>query len=351
MTAKQSTSFRPSLEPLEDRTVLASGLKATLSQGVLTIMGTNYADTIRVRQHGSQVTIDGFRDSIDVSRIKKIAINAGGGNDKVEVNLSPQMTVKTFVNGGTGTDSLTYPQGTKFGAVQGLERYYYGPGATGQTGGSTGGSTGGTTNGQNQKPGWYFETKSGMVGGANEQFGPYQSRQDAESALRRRLEIFQGDRRAITRDVYYFDGKSSGSTGGNTNPGNGSGSTAKRLPAIPSWFRDNGASVPYRELGLAVRLITGNPFAGYTAEMLGWAYKQYLDKTYGAAFRMHDWLYSKAYQNEVSAGRERVWIGMQDADKLLRDTIAAGGSAADKLHAKIVYHAISIGGVFFYGKS
>ena len=50
MDASPKRPFRPSVECLEDRTLAAAHVTASLSGGVLRIEGTNHADTIVVRQ-------------------------------------------------------------------------------------------------------------------------------------------------------------------------------------------------------------------------------------------------------------------------------------------------------------
>jgi hypothetical protein len=56
--------YRPGLDALETRNLLASSLTATLSSGLLTVEGTPGADTIHIRQSNNQISVDGVNISI-----------------------------------------------------------------------------------------------------------------------------------------------------------------------------------------------------------------------------------------------------------------------------------------------
>ena len=117
-TAKKNLRRRPgrsrrrlSFEGLEPRQVLAGGLTATLANGVLAITGTEQADTIVVRQIDNRLSIDGLSGSYAVNQVNRIAVNALGGDDVVNLDsgaLSGQqpITIPASVYGGWGNDKL-----------------------------------------------------------------------------------------------------------------------------------------------------------------------------------------------------------------------------------------------------
>lgn len=339
-------SFRPQVEALECRDLMSAGVTGTIGNGVLKLHGTSGNDSIVLRQSGNQVTIDGFSTALDARQIQRIEINAGAGNDTVELHLTPQLTARSYVNGGGGSDRLIYPKGASFGGVQGFESYSLGSGATGQTGGASGGGSTGT---QSQVSGWYFETKSMTVGGANVQFGPYQTRQEADNRLRSRLGLFGGDWRAITRDIYFVSGSSGGTNTGESNTGGASASGATKFKSnetissvrlqngivyitgsqgsklalnVNSLPRGNGASVPWQKFGSVGAMASGA------------AYKYYLDSRFPEAFRVHDYLYS-------IAGAE-TGLTKAQADTILYQMVAPQDAAS----AWIVYKA-----VYYFGDS
>eukprot|EP00913_Durusdinium_trenchii_P013335 g12516.t1 len=129
----------------------------------------------------------------------------------------------------------------------------------------------------------------------------------------------------------------------------------KRIPLVPSSFQDNGASVPYRELGetLLKYLPPKYKYLAPVAQALGKWYKQYLDKSYPNALRMHDYLYSRTYQSNMQAlgvpASQR--LTRADADALLKHDIASSGGRTDNVHATIVYTAVRIGGGNYYGRN
>jgi uncharacterized protein involved in tolerance to divalent cations len=99
-------------EGLENRQMLAGGLAASLAaNGVLSIAGTDLADTIVVRQINNRVLIDGLSTSYAVSQVNRIVVDARGGNDTVDLNsaaVSGQqpITIPATIYGGDGDDFL-----------------------------------------------------------------------------------------------------------------------------------------------------------------------------------------------------------------------------------------------------
>ena len=103
-----SSSTRPVLEGLEGRTLLA----ASLDGGILTVAGTDGADSITVGLNSAgtrySVNINGDAQTFNVSAVNKLVINAGAGNDKVQFNeRNGRLTVSPTIDGGDGNDRIT----------------------------------------------------------------------------------------------------------------------------------------------------------------------------------------------------------------------------------------------------
>ncbi len=104
MARKHDNTFRPQLENLEARRVPAA---VSLSHGVLTINGTDAADTAVVTQAHGRITVQlsgGVTevDSFKKSDVRLIVFNGGAGDD-VFVNLT---SVRALALGGPGNDVL-----------------------------------------------------------------------------------------------------------------------------------------------------------------------------------------------------------------------------------------------------
>src|SRR5947208_2823070 len=112
-TAKKP-SRRPTLEALESRELMAAGLTASLSNGLLYVEGTELADTIRVRQLSGQLSVDGVSistgsgavASVSMSAVRSIRVNALGGNDQVWLAYGSEHAIPGLVDGGAGDDFL-----------------------------------------------------------------------------------------------------------------------------------------------------------------------------------------------------------------------------------------------------
>src|SRR5262245_10458822 len=122
MTALQKNlAFRPSLDTLEDRSLLTT---ASWSAGVLTLTGTSGSDRIHVRALGSQVTVDGFTGSIPVTQVRQIQIDGKAGNDVIAVDMPATLAARTAVAGGDGRDSLVASSLARPGYYAGFETYF-----------------------------------------------------------------------------------------------------------------------------------------------------------------------------------------------------------------------------------
>ena len=88
-------------EVLEIRQVPAA--TAVLQAGVLTITGSNQDDNIVVTKTGTKLAVSGVTATFTASSVRSIVVNAGGGDDTVDLTA---VSVPTKVSGGTGNDSL-----------------------------------------------------------------------------------------------------------------------------------------------------------------------------------------------------------------------------------------------------
>jgi uncharacterized protein YkwD len=116
---KPSVQFRPTLECLEERTLLAAHLTASLSGGLLRIDGTNHADTIVVREIHNRVSVDGVtinvaghrQASVSAASVRRIMIHGNGGDDRIFLNSQAvrgqqALTMPITVWGGAGNDLI-----------------------------------------------------------------------------------------------------------------------------------------------------------------------------------------------------------------------------------------------------
>lgn len=108
--SSRSRQRRPVLEPLDDRCLLTT---ATLTGGVLTIVGTEAADQIVLNFSSSRWARAGTLNVVGVGRISLrrvsgILIGAGGGDDLVFINTNGRspMPVPIWADGGAGNDVI-----------------------------------------------------------------------------------------------------------------------------------------------------------------------------------------------------------------------------------------------------
>lgn len=105
--------MRLNLERLEDRTCPTT---ATLSvKGFLTVTGSGGSDNISVSAESSQIVVrEGAAvvQSFEATQVKKIIVNAGAGDDRVEIKES--ITSPVNVYGQSGNDLLIGGSGNDF---------------------------------------------------------------------------------------------------------------------------------------------------------------------------------------------------------------------------------------------
>lgn len=104
--------FKPGIEMLEDRQLLAASLTANLTAGTLTIEGTQQVDRIRILQTADHIEV--FNDaagtrisSIPVQAVNQIVVNALGEDDII--TLDPSVRVAALLSGGAGLDRFEVP--------------------------------------------------------------------------------------------------------------------------------------------------------------------------------------------------------------------------------------------------
>src|SRR5262249_52029815 len=132
MEAGRKHSFQPGVERLEERTLLASHLTASLSGGLLRIQGTSHGDQIIVREINNRISVAGVsirvgghrRASVSASSVRRIEVNGLGGNDTIDLDSKAHggqpIRVPAVIRGGPGNDTI------RGGA--GNDRIYGGPG-------------------------------------------------------------------------------------------------------------------------------------------------------------------------------------------------------------------------------
>lgn len=104
-------SYRPLVEPLENRDLLAAGIQAYVANNNLIVEGTAGNDYLSVTQsagklsvYGTQITVGNAKSaSIDASTVSKVVINGHAGNDTL---IASTLTKNVSINGGDGNDSL-----------------------------------------------------------------------------------------------------------------------------------------------------------------------------------------------------------------------------------------------------
>jgi Ca2+-binding RTX toxin-like protein len=116
-----SHTYRPRLDVLEGRALLAASLTAHLSGDVLRIEGTEGPDVITVRQINGRIAVDGVgitvgdtKDpvpAVDAGLVGRVDVFALGGNDVVRLGggtskADPLLTIPGHVDGGAGDDTL-----------------------------------------------------------------------------------------------------------------------------------------------------------------------------------------------------------------------------------------------------
>jgi uncharacterized protein YkwD len=99
---KSGVRARLLFEHLEDRTVPTT---ATLTGGVLNVLGSSGADNIQVSQSNGVINVSGVTNTFNASQVKLISIEAGAADDVVTIDQS--VTATAWVFGNSGNDRIT----------------------------------------------------------------------------------------------------------------------------------------------------------------------------------------------------------------------------------------------------
>lgn len=108
--------FKPSRKltilPLEDRTLPAASVAASLRSGVLTVTGSESADTIVVRQSDRGVTVDANGKKTSFTGVSRVEIDGRGGDDRLFVDTTAtSRPMSATIHGGAGNDLIVGGQG------------------------------------------------------------------------------------------------------------------------------------------------------------------------------------------------------------------------------------------------
>lgn len=98
--------------------------------------------------------------------------------------------------------------------------------------------------------------------------------------------------------------------------------------------RSTGTFDSYEGDGASIPLATFDTPAGVPLAL----YKAYLDMRFSLAFKLHDWCYTPL--------ATRIGVTQAEADRALWEMLAG----ADPVNAEIVYRAVRVGGVLFFGR-
>jgi len=107
----RTKNARLGIELLETREMMAAGLWAALTDGVLSIVGTDDSDVIQVHQTDGRVSVSGLHDSYEATQIRLIQVNGGAGNDFIDLNSGAiagqqPIAIPSILRGGPGDDCI-----------------------------------------------------------------------------------------------------------------------------------------------------------------------------------------------------------------------------------------------------
>ncbi|HKB41116.1 MAG TPA: hypothetical protein VKD72_32105, partial [Gemmataceae bacterium] len=118
MESGRKHPFQPGVECLEERSLLASHLIASLTGGLLRIEGTNQSDQIIVREVSNRISVEHvliraggrLRASVSAASVSRIEIRGLGGNDRIDLDSvahgGQPIREPAVIWGGTGNDTI-----------------------------------------------------------------------------------------------------------------------------------------------------------------------------------------------------------------------------------------------------
>ena len=99
---RRSKHFRPNIESLESRELMASGITPELLDNVLEIRGTSGNDTIRVSESGSYLEVNNGQRFLS-SKVSQIRVLGYEGSDTIDLHATRKAAT---IDGGDGEDDI-----------------------------------------------------------------------------------------------------------------------------------------------------------------------------------------------------------------------------------------------------
>ena len=109
---RKATNLR--FESLEQRLAMDAGISAVLTNGVLTITGTQDNDELTIARRGAYFRIEQTDEQFHVGQVDRIAIDLGDGNDTIRLAPAGKSFQQLNVTGGQGNDEFVGPSGQKW---------------------------------------------------------------------------------------------------------------------------------------------------------------------------------------------------------------------------------------------
>lgn len=117
MRRPSALRYRPSVDTLDDRCLLASGVTAVVSSGHLVIQGTPGRDNITVATRpvatrfgpafSAVISVDGTPRFRTQSAFAVVVVNTGDGDDTITIKASGRTAPSAIIDAGAGNDSIT----------------------------------------------------------------------------------------------------------------------------------------------------------------------------------------------------------------------------------------------------
>jgi uncharacterized protein YkwD len=99
-------AFRPAVDNLDARRLMAAHVTANLAHGVLTVNGTPAADIIAVNLQGGTISVEGIHKAFRAAQVKRIDVFGGKGDDTISVQVAGRPSIEVRINGGAGNDTI-----------------------------------------------------------------------------------------------------------------------------------------------------------------------------------------------------------------------------------------------------
>ena len=116
------------VEVLERRFFLSATASLT-SKGTLAVTGSDASEVVSLRRKGGSIVVaeaGAATKSFSAALVKRITVDAGGGNDRVFID--PSIDERVSVLGGAGNDTIDGSYGDTLNGGSGNDRLYLQPG-------------------------------------------------------------------------------------------------------------------------------------------------------------------------------------------------------------------------------